>query len=545
MGTSLSHGPSLIDPEMLEATYRPILGLCHGVLLLFIMSACGDDTTGGESSNATSAFDGASRVTDGAGIEYDEQVFADDAAIPFDDLQDAILDADASVTGPDQGRLDMATTAMDTGAMADPLLTWTDCRQKWAADRLTAGETNLCDSRFRESPVDRIFGIRFIFLNAVDDPAHWIAPRLHTINRIFAPAQMSFIQAQIIDAAHGEIQVIRGGPTLSLQARLTDLRIHLEMPDATIDECLDTLKARLLDSGADLELATELGSESEFDNRGFLFLMARATPKEIYFVVTDLISEEMNVGGWAMPPFHPVPTLERSIVAVRHAAPSVTIPAHELGHYFGLKHTHAHSRSGDDAHLFQSGRLMPTYRARETHNIFDVLQIHLGPNYDDDSMEVYPSYDEPAQQYADFEALRFALMDTWVRWKLTYGNNLEAYETLGGFMEDAQNRAQIGQLNFIADQNQNNCLWHPDTETFKCAYPAREEPLTGASPLLRDRLLFDEGREVNVMSYIRQAGPEAIPRGYGLFEEQIHVLKVSANAPQRLSLRNYALETTD
>ena len=44
------------------------------------------------------------------------------------------------------------------------------------------------------------------------------------------------------------------------------------------------------------------------------------------------------------------------------------------------------------------------------------------------------------------------------------------------------------------------------------------------------------------MSYIRIQAQNAPPTTFGLFQEQFDVIKVSANAPQRLALRNYALE---
>ena len=509
------------------------------------LSGCGDETIGYESADATDLSDTMHQTSDGGLSPGDLGETPTDLGDASDAGADVFSTVDAQPYLPDQGRLDAggATDAGTDAAMEiNPRLTWTQCRQRWAEDRLSDLETTFCDQRYRQPPVDRIFGIRFVFLNPVDEPAEWIAPRLDAINRIFEPAGMSFIQAAVVNAGEGQIQVVQDGPSLSLEDRITDLRIHLEMPDARLQACLDLLKARLLESGAHGQSVAALNAESEFDNRQFLFLMSRATPADIYFVVTDQINDELNVGGWALPPFHPVPTLERSIVAVRSTAPSVTIPAHELGHYFGLKHPHAHSRQNGNEHLFQSGRLVPAYRARDTHHIFDVLQTHFGPTYDDPYVEAYPAYDEPMDRYADFEALRFALMDTWVRWRLTYHPGLTAYESLGAFVADARGRASIGQLNYISEAN--NCQWRPDSQTFGCGYPNGDEALTAASPLLNNRILFDEGREVNVMSYIRQTGDEAIPRGYGLFEEQIDVLHVSANAPQRLSLRNYALDET-
>ena len=106
-----------------------------------------------------------------------------------------------------------------------------------------------------------------------------------------------------------------------------------------------------------------------------------------------------------------------------------------------------------------------------------------------------------------------------------------------------QNRDAIGMSNYMRRENNqqiNNCRWQMTDRVFACTYPDTESPVAADAPILDGYILFEEGAQANVMSYIRIPARNAPPTNYGLFQEQIDVMHISANAPQRLSLRNYA-----
>ena len=68
------------------------------------------------------------------------------------------------------------------------------------------------------------------------------------------------------------------------------------------------------------------------------------------------------------------------------------------------------------------------------------------------------------------------------------------------------------------ERNVNNCTWRRMDRAYSCAYPDREEPVTGDDPLLNGYILFNEGTQANVMSYIRIQAQNAPPTNFGLFQ---------------------------
>ncbi len=126
---------------------------------------------------------------------------------------------------------------------------------------------------------------------------------------------------------------------------------------------------------------------------------------------------------------------------------------------------------------------------------------------------------------------------------MAYGPERVPFATFGDFMAAWRDQDVIGMSNYMAregDRQINNCEWQTADRAFACGYPELDEPVPGDAPLLDGYILFEGGANSNVMSYIRIPGRDTPPSNYGLFQEQIDVMHISANAPQRLSLRNYA-----
>jgi len=490
-------------------------------------------------------------VAEDAGTFVDDQGLADDDAegsrpdaMPAEDA--AVVTSDAGVFADATSRADAGPVMPDQGVMPPegPPPTWVDCHLAARDGELVASTLAQCDELHTSPPEERIYGVRFVFLSDPGDLMDWIQPRLDAANRIFEPAGISFTLAAIVEVLDGEVEYLTGSQSLTLGERLGDLRGHLEMPDAEIAGLLETLRERLLSSGADPTVASALSPETAFTDQLFMRLMARAHPEDIY-VAVGTVSERPGAGGQAPPPFHPIPTLERSVVSVR-AGTKNTVAAHELGHYFGLKHPHSHSAGGPNSHLFGFRRVQNSYRARDTHQLMEVVDEHFGPDLSGPVGTPFIPYDASVDEISDFEALRFALMDTWVRWRVTHTGDLQPYGTYSDFIQAWRRGDQISMSNYMfmeGERNMNNCTWQNEERAFRCIYPDEESPLEGNAPLLDGYILFDDGTKSNVMSYIRIQGPNSPATNYGLFDEQVDVIRVSANAPQRLALRNYALET--
>ena len=481
---------------------------------------------------------GASAEPMGGTPGEDATAMADGGPLDAADEEDVAVDVDAGLA-PD------AAVVPDEGLPPDPPTaspTWVDCHVAWRGDTLDDAQTARCDALHRAPPAERIYGVRFVFLADVGDQMDWILPRLEAANEIYAPADISFTTAAALEIADGTVEILTGDQELTLGDRIQDLRGHLEMADASMEALLAALHARLLASGAAAEAVETLTADAVYTERNFLYLMARAHPEDLYLVVGDRVADRDGVGGQASPPFHPIATLDRSFVSISAMGPKATVPGHELGHYFGLRHPHALGRGGNP-HLFAQRRTVRDYRASETHGLFAVLEDHLGEGLDGPVGAPYVSYDATEDEIADFEALRFALMDSWVRWRMSYEGDRVPFATFADFIAAWRDNDDIGLSNYMArdeDRQINNCTWQQDEGVFACTYPDSDAPLGADHPLLDGYILYDDGTRANVMSYIRQPGRDSPPRGYGVFREQIDVLHVSANSPQRLSLRNHA-----
>ena len=296
--------------------------------------------------------------------------------------------------------------------------TWVDCHLAAREGELDDAFAEQCDTLHTTPPAARLYGIRFVLMGEVGDVMDFVEPRLEAANQIFEPAGMQFTIASIVNVEDDEVQYLTGDQPLSLGARLGGLRAHLELPEADLDTLLDTLRTRLRSSGADPAVVDALSGESVFTDQLFMRLMARVHPEDIYLAVGD-VAERMGAGGQAPPPFHPIHTLERSVVSIRPGT-KTTVPAHELGHYFGLKHPHAGSARGPNFHLFDINRTENTFetRAGDEYALMDVLGAHFGEGFSDPLGEPFLAYDVDADDIPAFEALRFALMNTWARWRM-------------------------------------------------------------------------------------------------------------------------------
>ena len=467
--------------------------------------------------------------------------FNDAGLVPLVDAGlagDAGLPADGGVAEGDAG-------PSDSGVDPQPLPTWADCRiqsQMDGADRIA---TNLCERLHRAPPESRRFGIRWVFLNAVEDPQAWTQERIDVANRLYASTEIEFETSTIIEIQDSVVDVLNGQTRLSLRERLDDLVAHLGLEDDEPAAVITALKERLLAVGCDAERVGNLGANTQLPHGAFLSMMARSFHEEIYVVIGDRPATQAGVGGFSSPPIRRFGWLQRSFIALKTSHRRLTVLAHELGHYFGLKHPHALSQEDEDACRFNSRQVESRYRARETHQLWQVLGEVLGEQLDADLPVIYPAFDATDTELLDTYAARWAIADTWARQRFVMTSDFEAFDSFAAYIEHWRAGTEILQRNFMftADNGraQNNCRWHEQDEVFACTYPEHQRDLAADHDLLDGVILFDSGRLSNLMSYIRQPGNDAPARQAGFTDEQIQIIKMSASATARLGLRNHAL----
>jgi len=65
-----------------------------------------------------------------------------------------------------------------------------------------------------------------------------------------------------------------------------------------------------------------------------------------------------------------------------------------------------------------------------------------------------------AEEIDDFEALRFALMDSWARWRMTYGDDRVPFATFADFITAWRDDEDIGMSNYLEQTEEDNqLLW--------------------------------------------------------------------------------------
>jgi hypothetical protein len=482
-------------------------------------------------------------LTCGCGPDETGNPFADGGIEPF---VDAGWNEDVGRAPGDTSHGDADAGPSDGGdVIAAPLPTWADCRIYSQRDSVDPETMRLCQQLHRASPPARRFGIRWVFLNAVDDPTAWTQERIDVANRLYADTDIEFETSTIVEIEDSVVDVLNGQTQLSLADRVADLVAHLGLQDDQPAAVINAFKARLLAVGCDPERVGRLGGNTRLKHGVFLAMMARSFHEEIYVVIGDRPSIQAGVGGFSSPPIRRFDWLQRSYIALKTSHQRRTILAHELGHYLGLKHPHSLSQEGEDSCRFNSQQVEANYRARESHQLWQVLSDVLGEALDGELPEIYPAFDATNEELLDTFAARLALADTWARRRFVVNSQFEPFESFAAYIEHWRSGAEFLQRNFMYvdenGRNKNNCVWQEQQEVFACTYPQHQRNLSWDHALLDGVILFDSGRLSNLMSYIRQPGNAAPARQAGFSHEQMQIIDLSANASARLGLRNHAL----
>jgi len=333
--------------------------------------------------------------------------------------------------------------------LIDPLPTWSDCRVNHFSGETNEDVSQACEALYRNEPDRRRYGIRWVFFNDVENPDDWTQDRIDVANDLFEETGVSFQTDAILNIPESIVDILNGRTRLSLRRRLADLIAHLDIEEGEEEAVINALKARLGSAGADPERVNNLSGNTSFTHSAFLSLMARAHSESIYLVVGDQPTAQSGVGGFSSPPIRRYEQLQRSFVALKTGHTRLTILAHELGHYFGLKHPHARSQEGDDSCRFNTQAVQTNYRARDSHSLWRVLAQSLGSGFDRLLPSVLPQFDDSSGDLMDDYAVRFALADTWVRRPFVMTNQFEPFDSFADYIAHWRSGGELLQRNFL------------------------------------------------------------------------------------------------
>ncbi len=504
---------------------------------------------------------GTSAAVDDVGTDISSPVdTAVDTAVDI-----AVEDADGGKTGddgslsepdlgsdPDEGSVDVGMVEPEWG------WTWLDCRQAFLEENLSEEDQAQCTNYYStEAPTMRL-GIHWIFLGHDDETvATYPESQMEDLNEIFAESNMEFFihsRQQIVDpvaveGATGETVYLVGDLIGDLQQYLgTDE----EDPQAVLDLLTERLEAEGVETGKsdgqsgglvprnnEVTLATEW-TASDIHGR-----VSRLNNK----FVTVMVRQAAGEKSWGNYPRAGTTAPLEGLIYLASPTALSALP-HEMGHFFGLPHTHGvWNKQPDSTQLWKVSTLM-SYDDED----WTGLQALAGEDYSHSFQDVLVPFDGLESDVEAFEKAQI-LARRVIAWsELTY---------LGDFLPVASDAEFIALVragtppfmkNFVRTTggegsfSGNNCMksWVGDDQsTIRCKYgDDGDDPLHilyGDHPILFETVLFGESTEANMMSYISTYTSDGVRRKKHLTPRQRDVIRLGAQMPSRLRLRNYAL----
>ncbi|MDP6944191.1 MAG: hypothetical protein QF464_08585 [Myxococcota bacterium] len=510
-----------------------------------ILSACGEGPTA-----IVDASDGAvspSNAEPDAVIE-DAAGPAPDGAHAFDSVDQDSLDdvADGSSDVAD-GSSDGIDGSLDAVVDTPWPPTWWQCRRALTTGSLTEEMEAACDLRYQAAPSKRRYGLRLVVLDGEVDPEPWFGPRLEALNALFAPAEMSFEVTSTVWIDETPIVDVVLDPPRSFEALTSDTAQHLGLEEADPAAVLQALKGRLEGDGVAPGALEVLTLETALPVRQYLGVMARARAEEIHVILAAKMNG-VSVGGTSTGPGYNPTSASFSVVNLRvDDALDPIVLAHEMGHYFGLKHPHVklEAASVQAAYSYEEALAGVSIDV----DVLEALTAHFGPELDGPLGEPYVSWRASMDPtIKTFDGTRAAVSQLWLRAGQTYWMSPDGpadFEGLADFIA----RAEAGEAIFYKNFNWpggTNCGWDTDLGMFSCWLATSDEGETetipGDDPLLEGTITLDGGLRSNVMTYIAKTLEAGVAVDASAFvPAALEVLRFTANAPVRQLLRNHAL----
>ncbi len=503
---------------------------------------------------------------DVAPLPQDAGPAATDAA-PNDATRDG--GADASRDGaPDPFD---AGLHLDAGAPTDagvvPLgPTWAECRRAHLAGSVDPQLAADCVRLHRSAPGPRadgttqIYGIRWVVMTPLPSPTY-IADNLRVMNQMYNPAGIVWRTEETHDISAATLTVDTGdnqdGGPWALETLRGDIAAHLGLPpNTTAQQALQELQRRLRGEGVSATEVNRLTATAEVRPKGFLQTIARTRPELFHvFIVAG--------GGNAGTRDFLAVDSARTNVGILRAEPFDQTPivlAHEVGHFFGLKHTHGDGdpRNRDEVE-YDAARLVGRWG---TTGAFDVLAAQgFGNRLNQplSAVSTYLPHDATEAEAATFSTFIDALVDVYVLPDLLYERRSSgAMVTVGrGANRLGDFRTRIDRAGTMywkvfgkkfPDQSRlTNCNHDPNDLTLPLVCTYGMEMRSGDDALLDDLVTTHGGTRSDLMSYVVPMNANGDPIWTASDPEkaftptQIELLSVYANAPWMGLLRNYAL----
>ena len=307
---------------------------------------------------------------------------------------------------------------------------------------------------------------------------------------------------------------------------------------------LDELKAELAARHVSQEELDNITLDEEYNTAAAFRLASRARSESITIVIRPGLDASGKSGG---PP--PEFQISRgSALELRSTllnGNSLTTLPHEMGHFFGIGHTHAPDYNEAEADFGFEQRW-----TRMAHDGEAIRRV-VGEDYSQPFGEPYLEYDGSEQDLVEHQELMGEAF-VWPTWNFLYSGDQEKFNSLAEFIQAGEAGETIYRTNFERNYGFDgksvewygmNCFWNNSVAEGQCLFG--EDPvirLNHQHPLLQDSIFFEDGAVSNLMSYITPPYEDVTSRR-GITDEQEDMIRFTANSPMRMLLYNHCLGT--
>jgi hypothetical protein len=426
-------------------------------------------------------------------------------------------------------------------------LTWADCRRR--AKELNQSEKSYCDTHYLSLPKGYLFEIRWVFLYSFEQHDAWVQERLKLMNEHFAPANIQFKTQKVtflpktILAESGHFDDRKTYKVQQLGYELNEL---LGMSKETVvGDALAEWKRRLSHVGVPSQQVQSLSLSATFSPKVFLNRVARSMERTIFiFVAKKLTTKQGNSpGGFASLPTFNESSIARGSVFLKQDY-RADAGAHELGHFFGLRHTQ--STSPEWKLPFSVSNACKPFLSQGLTSLKSTLSKYLGADFKKPLTIPYLPYNASGSDVSDFRSLRCAIENTWGKKMYTFhkvdqtkAQTWKPFATQSDFLTHflAGNTSYEKLYSSVANGKTSfNCGWDGTKNMIACKYG--EDVFTGDSSLLMNSIAFENGVSSNLMSYLNSS---RFPRRL-LAKEQIDLIRLHSHTVERQALKNHLIK---
>ena len=426
---------------------------------------------------------------------------------------------------------------------SDLIPTWVDCWMKHKAGNMTTEMQTDCDTYYTNSPTNRLYGIRWIFLNVSHDeiPDDWINLQLTNLNGVFGQWDFQFQTDEVVVIPEAVAESDDYYQEWTLEEIMPDLRAQLNLSE-DYELALNELKSQLAERHVSQEELDNLTSDTNFRTGAAFRLASRARAESITVVIRPNL-DSVGMSGGPTPEFHHIRggAVELS-TSLLNSGGLTTFP-HEVGHYFGISHSHAPDYDDSVADFGFEQRW-----GRLAHDGEAIKRV-VGDDWSQPFGEPWLSYDGEEQSLIEFQELMGEAF-LWPTWSFLYKSDHQNFESLADFIEYGESGETVYRKNFLrnyafedgepVEWSGNNCIWNSFEDEGQCRYNEPVVIFSSSHPSLNNSIFFENGTVSNLMSYITPPYENFTTRR-GITDTQLDMIRFTANTPFRLLLRNHAM----